>query len=616
HNTYLKLKNITLFKLLISTIFGEAYNWIGKDYQELAFLIDKELRGNKDYYTIIDQILLNREVYTNEVLVSSSGKVLERSFIPIVINNAYCGFLWQFNDITEKSSFQDKIIRSEEKYRGIMDNMELGLLEVDNKHTIIRAYDRFCKMVGYTEEELLGKNAVDTFLNRSYHQVIEQHQTLRIGGKGSTYELPLIKKDGSIVWTLVSGSPILNVEGAVIGSIGIHYDLTERKKVEKDLNEAKTLAENARQAEKQFLANMSHEIRTPLNAIIGMVHLLLDTEPNSKQKEYLDSLNSSASFLHNLISNLLDLAKIDAGKIDIRKVEFNLETLLSDIVKIFELKSIKKDLKFSLKLTSINSKIFFGDEILIKQIFLNLIGNAEKFTENGEIKIGAEKVFSDSENRKTGINFYVEDTGKGISTNELESIFYKYKQADNQDLYNKGTGLGLAITKELIELLGGKIKVKSTLDEGTRFEFYLPLEEYSITSKVQKEDIPILHNPTLINILVAEDNLMNQKYISTLLNKWGFKCTIVENGEMVKSAICNEVYNLIFMDLQMPIVNGYDATLFIRQSNTENATIPVVALTASVLLEQKKLAFESGVTDFLAKPFTPKQLSEIIMKYV
>ncbi|HLK96671.1 MAG TPA: PAS domain S-box protein, partial [Hymenobacter sp.] len=233
----------------------------------------------EEFVSRIDELLADRQAVVGEEIWMANGHILERDYIPIYLDKQYMGHLWRYTDVTANYRSREQIRRSEEKYRGIMNNMELGLLEVDNDQTILRAYERCCNMLGYTEEELIGQNAANLLVPPEFRPVNSEQQRQRKQGNAGSYELQLIRKDGSRIWVLVSDVPIIDENGELVGSMGIHYDLSERKILEQELAKAKEIAEEARQAEKQFLANMSHEIRTPLNAIIGMSHLLFDTQP-------------------------------------------------------------------------------------------------------------------------------------------------------------------------------------------------------------------------------------------------------------------------------------------------------------------------------------------------
>ncbi len=561
------------------------------------------------------KILQNKKVFVKEKLKMNDGKILQRDYIPIFVEGKYRGHLWEYTDITAQFNAQELIRKSEEKYRGIMTNMALGLLEVNNDQIIIRANDRFCKMLGYDENEIKGKNAIDLFMLKEGEDTFYTHLIERQKGNASSYEIPLARKDGSIAWVIISGAPIFDDNGQLIGSMGIHYDITERKKLEEELEKAKKLAEEASQAEKQFLANMSHEIRTPLNAIIGMTHLLFDTRPNKQQYEYLDILKNSADFLLGLISDLLDMAKIDSGKIETDSKPFDLLGLLKSTQRLFQIKIGDRPIELNLMVDARIEGLYLGDPLLLNQILLNLIGNAEKFTESGSINIEVRQL-SQQENNAM-IEFKIQDTGCGIEEEKLDVIFQKFKQINSEGHKHKGTGLGLTITKQLVETCGGKISVSSQLGKGSIFTFTLPLG-------VSPESLPnpnheIQHAPKNIEgcrILIAEDNLMNQKYIGNLLNKWNLSFTIAPDGKKAVELANSSLYDIILMDIQMPHMDGYEATINIRNTQNPNKNVPIIALTASAMLDQKSKAIQVGMNDFISKPFTPQVLLSTIQTFV
>ena len=307
---------------------------------------------------------------------------------------------------------------SEEKYRGIIENMELGLMEVDNEGIIVRAYPRFCEMVGYHENELIGRDAIAVFIPDDFLPVMHQQSQDRANGQAGIYEIQLRKKNGEYIWVLISGSLIYDLNGAIIGSVGIHYNVTNQKKMQGDLEIAKKQAEHAEQAQKQFLANMSHEIRTPLNAILGMSHLLYDTQPSDEQYEYLDILKKSAEMLRDLISDVLDLSKIKSGKLEIQEKTFDLVGLVRSLVKSYQLRITDKPLKIELHIDERLQNLIIGDDLLLNQILNNLIGNANKFTAKGIIKVTV-KIKSYKLDRLI-LEFKVSDTGIGIEDAKQE----------------------------------------------------------------------------------------------------------------------------------------------------------------------------------------------------
>ncbi|MBL7815569.1 MAG: response regulator [Saprospiraceae bacterium] len=510
----------------------------------------------------------------------------------------------------------EQLSASEEKYRGIIENMELGLMEVNTEGVIVRAYPRFCKMVGYQEEELVGLNAASVFLPAEFLPVLKRQDSDRAAGKAGVYEIQIMKKNGERIWVLISGTPIYDAEEGFVGSIGIHYDITYQKNLQRDLEEAKNRAEEAEHAQKQFLANMSHEIRTPLNAILGMSHLLYDTQPTKEQREYLDILKNSAEMLRNLISDVLDLSKIRAGKLETQQKEFDIKGLMRSLVKSSQLRLEDRPLSIELDIDPRLENLVVGDDLLLNQILSNLINNAEKFTEKGRITVAAHiKAL-----RKTQfvIAFTISDTGIGIPKEKLNLIFQAFRQVDG-DIKRKfgGTGLGLAIVKQLIELQGGKIKVKSRVGKGTTFTFTLP---FGLSNRKIEQIETYTPQYQRLNgqgkkLLVVEDNYMNRKYIGSLLEKWGMPFDIAVDGRKGFDMAQQELYDMILMDIQMPEMDGYETTIAIRQSNNPNQNTPILALTASALISQKDKAFKAGFSDYLSKPFRPNQLFEKIEKY-
>lgn len=609
-------RKVILVNQLFCDFFGITSSpeaLIGTNYLESLDQVNHSFSDAEGFVRRMAQLLSNQEIVVEEKLTTTDGRILERDYIPIFLEGAYRGNLWEYADITQRHLSAESIRKSEEKYRKIMDNMELGLLEVDNDQRIIRAYDRFCQMIGYSEEELVGKIAPELFISKDYEDVLATEQEKRAHGKGSSYEMKLVRKDGNPLWTIISGTPIIDEYGATIGSIGIHYDITDRKQLEQELEKAKQVAEEASQAEKQFLANMSHEIRTPLNAIIGMTHLLFDTRPSQQQKEYLDILKTTADFLYGLIANLLDMAKIEGGKVEVKKKPFDLVGLLRTTQQIFKIKLGNRPITLDLMLDGQISGNYIGDDLLLNQILLNIVGNAEKFTQEGSIDIAVKVKKEEGDNAL--IEFKVTDTGIGIPEEKLDLIFQKFEQVTIHGNKHRGTGLGLTITKQLIELQGGTISVKSHEGQGSIFTFTLPLQKVPDGIKTVK-NVPSAEGLAVSKVLVAEDNAMNQKYISNLLNKWNIPFVIAPDGKKAVELAQEQVFDIILMDIQMPNMDGYEATINIRNTENPNKKTPIVALTASAMIDQKNRAMAVGMNDFISKPFTPNHLLGTIQEYL
>jgi signal transduction histidine kinase/DNA-binding response OmpR family regulator len=380
---------------------------------------------------------------------------------------------------------------------------------------------------------------------------------------------------------------------------------------------AKHRAEAAEEAQKRFLANMSHEIRTPLNAIIGMAHLLYDTRPTVQQLDYLNVIKDSGNHLHNLISDILDYSKIEAGKMEIQAKPFDLIGLVKTLQKTFQLKVEGKPIRVEAFVDTELDGWVIGDAVLLNQILINLLSNAEKFTDKG--KIGVRVGLADKTETDYLVEFEVYDTGIGMSSEELPRIFEDFQQLDNElKIKYKGTGLGLTITRKLLELQGGTIDVQSRKGRGTTFTFTLKYQKATnpLAVAVQMPEATTQLPISAGKILIAEDNQMNLKYLTGLLRKWELEYDIALNGKEATEFAAVHSYSLILMDIQMPIMDGNEATLVIRNTRNPNMNVPIIALTASALLDRKARATATGMTDFVTKPFNPAQLLEKLHQYL
>ena len=607
--------------LVINKRFGQFFKLdidpvqlVGQDCSTFALQVKDQFEYPDFFIQSIDECLKNRQPVLDVELRKKDGKILLRDYIPIFNQGIYKGHLWHYTDVTEERKFTSTLQQSEEKYRGIMENMDLGLMEVDNHNNIVKVYDRFATLLGYEKDELLGKNALDTLISPEYLPELQKRTKDRLEGKSNAYEIQLRKKNGEQIWVLVSGAPIINSDGVVTGSIGIHYDISAQKKLMLDLEQAKNEAEKARMAEVQFLANMSHEIRNPINAIAGITNLMYDTPVNKEQLEYLDTLKFSSDVLMSLISDILDINKIESGGMEINEREINLTQLLKAIANTSRFN--RRDQKVEI-LEKIDPKINFhviADQTMVNQILLNLVGNAIKFTKEGLVKIKID-LQSESDEDCT-ILFTISDTGIGIDPTEIEHIFENFKQAGPQ-IKEKfgGTGLGLAITKRLVEMMNGTIWVKSIVGQGADFYVSIPMRKGSKISinpeKIKHIKSEIGHS--IKEVLIVEDNVVNQNYLKGVLKKQRISYKIANNGKEAIELTDKYAFDLILMDIRMPEMNGYDATVWIRsQTENSNAQVPIIALTASALVDERKKALQVGMNEHLSKPFTESMLIETI----
>ncbi|MBK8585485.1 MAG: response regulator [Bacteroidetes bacterium] len=391
-------------------------------------------------------------------------------------------------------------------------------------------------------------------------------------------------------------------------------------RIEKELVEAKLfaekakeIAENAMMAKQQFLSNMSHEIRTPMNAILGFTKLIMKTGLTEKQIDFMNAIKTSGDSLIVLINDILDLAKTDSGKMEFEALPFKISDSIASMLHIFDAKIQENNLLFTKEYDENIPDVIIGDPIRLHQIILNLVSNAVKFTPAGEIKVSA-RLTSENENEVV-VGFTVADTGIGIPPDQIDNIFENFQQATSSTsrIYG-GTGLGLAIVKQLVEKQGGKVTLKSTLGKGSVFSFTLPFKKSSAQVKDDSDMITIDPEIKNIKVLIVEDVLLNQLLMKTILNDFGFEQDIAENGKVAIEKLKTKSYDIILMDLQMPEMNGFEATEYIRKKLKLN--VPILALTADVTTVDFEVCKSVGMNDYIAKPVDEKLLYRKIVGLV
>ncbi len=610
--------------VLANALFCEMFNiaatpemLTGTDRSQLALHADEIFKKPADFIRDIEKLLDEKKLVIDDILQLQDGRYFSRDYIPIYIEDVYRGHLWKYTDITAQKHAENALLIREEKYRGIIANMNLGLLEVDTNEIIQFANNSFCEMSGYSTDELIGNYAPLLFIDKDALPISEEKNIKRVAGVSDAYEMQARNKKGEPKWWLISGAPRYNDDGEMVGSIGIHLDITDHKLMEVQLKAAKEVAENAQAAEQEFLANMSHEIRTPLNAIAGMTYLLQDTPVSDEQQEYLDVVQSSTDILLRLVTNILDISKIEAGKIEANIKEIDIMHLLKGLEKTIRIQHKNSDVKIVFEYPGTPAHYMESDDLMITQVLLNLLSNASKFTTTGQIKLQAE-LYSNHDD-KVLFNVMISDTGKGMSKQEQNSIFEKFVQGGDEDSRAKGTGLGLAITKKLIEFLKGTIYVQSREGEGTKFTISIPMRmgKSALAGDAQPDVTEKTYNLAGVKVLVAEDNEVNRKYIGKLLSKWGVNYKFAVNGqEAVDMLSAKDSFDMVLMDLQMPVKDGIEATLDIRSSQKWYSNIPVIGVSATAIIGLKQKARESGINDFVTKPYTPIQLQSAMGRHL
>jgi PAS domain S-box-containing protein len=511
--------------------------------------------------------------------------------------------------------------------RGLIEASRDPLFTISPEGKITDLNQATVRVTGESREKLIGSNFINYFTEplrarNGYQQVFE---------KGFVADYPLTIIDEELTDVLFNGSVYKDALGNVVGAVVVARDITEQKRIEKDFIEAKVfaelataiaeeaqakaesatrIAEDAVKAKQQFLSNMSHEIRTPMNAIIGFTKVILKTDLTDKQKEYLNAIKISGDALIVLINDILDLAKVDAGKMTFEETPFKMMVSLSAMLHMFETKIQEKNLKLVKKYDTKIPEVLVGDSVRLHQIILNLVSNAVKFTNEGEIILKV-SVVKESQETVT-IEFAVIDTGIGIPKNKISNIFENFQQATSgtSRLYG-GTGLGLAIVKQLVEAQGGTITVTSEIHKGSTFSFILDFKKTNAEACLETELAEL--DPTIKNIkvLVVEDIPLNQLLMKTLLDDFGFELDIAANGKLAIEKLKTKSYDIILMDLQMPEMNGFEATAYIRSKL--KSTIPIIALTADVTTVDLEKCKAVGMNDYIAKPVDERILySKII----
>ncbi len=544
-------------------------------------------------------------------------------------------------EITERKRQESELRASETNYRGIIENLQDVFYRADLNGQITLASPSALSMFGYSSmEDVVGRNVLDFYANPNDRDCLLD-AIKKGGGRVVNYEIMLNHTDGTIFPVIVSSACHFDTDGNLAGVEGIFSDISDRKQAEKELQETLSELEDANKllessveranqmtqeatlanmAKSEFLANMSHEIRTPMNGIIGFSDLLKEERLTDAQKEYVDVIRNSGQSLLGLIDDILDLSKIEAGKIDIEIFDYSLLEIFNLIEPLMKAKASGKGIEFKIASTEALPAQICTDPTRLKQCLINLTNNAIKFTEQGHVYMN---VSLEKNNNDSFIRFDVEDTGIGIPDEKQASIFEPFTQADGSTTRKYGgTGLGLTITKQLTELMGGTLSVASEAGKGSVFSLVIP-------TGVEVEKQPLLdrsksaHQPENTqniekdnfagSVLVAEDNRTNQMLIIKLLEKVGLEVAIAEDGNVATQKATTESYDIILMDMQMPVMNGYEATNALRK---KGIAIPIIALTANAMKEDEQKCLDAGCDEYLSKPVDQNKLSKVLSKYL
>lgn len=566
----------------------------------------------------IDELLAIKELQTSDELHLNDGRVFDRDYIPIYLSSTYRGHLWHYRDITDHKRHEEELIRERANLLAIIENTEDIIFSVDRDCRFVTLNSVFANLFeiafgekpepGMSHLELLPEeNAADW---HTYYQRVFQGERFSV-----VRNFNLAGERLSVKSTF---NPIFGPGGSITGASIMARDITAEKKQIEDLEQAKLTAEESVKAKERFLAHISHEIRTPMNAILGLTHLLLKKNPSLEQEQLLKVIDLSTENLIVLLNDILDFSKMQSGNIEFINEPFHLRQLIRNIISAWEYNAQEKQLNLK-KYVDIEAPDYIsGDAVRLHQILLNLLANAIKYTASGEIILRVE--LDKSVDSVHWILFTVSDTGRGIPDSEKEHIFESFYQEKIPENKQAGSGLGLAIVKGLVENQGGSISLISQPGKGSAFTVAIPFHKVSESSNLNSEGTALFdyekHSLNLERfvILIVEDNEINQFVIKNVLDVWNFKYDLAANGREALELIEKNDYDLVLMDLSMPVMDGYEAALYIRNHLPEQKnSIPILALTASAMLDEEDKVFKVGMNDYVTKPFKPDKLLNKIL---
>jgi len=590
-------------------------------------------------YEIVNKIKINK-VYSIGLIGHNRliGGLEIITFNNSIIKNPNLieAFIHQASIAYENCSFMEELSLSEEKFRELASNIDqvFWLRTNDKMLYISPAYE---KLFGKTCQSLYDNpnSFFDSIIDQDKPRIANSLNSEKYTvNKMFDEEYRIQRPDGSVRYIRAKTFPITDEEGNIIKEAGIAEDITEIKNFEEIIIKAKLDADQANEAKSRFLANISHEIRTPLSIMIGFLELLDKTELTEIQRDYLIHTMNASEMLLFLINDILDFSKIEADKMTIEKSNFNLFDLINDTIKLFLPKIKEKNIAIDYYINNNIPKQIIGDPSRIKQILNNLISNAVKFTNTGSIKINVEIL--DEDENTIELKFEIIDTGIGINLENINKLFNPFTQIDSSTTRAyQGTGLGLAITKRLIEMMDGKIEVESKINEGSKFYFTIKFEKSKNDNSAKANKIVIYEDNVKLNqnydkknaneniainnknlkILLAEDVELNVKIINKFLELNGYSCDNVYNGKEAVEAYSKNEYDIILMDCQMPIMDGYEATRKIRAIEKNKKHTIIIAMTAYAMEGDKKKCFEAGMDDYLSKPVDFNKLLSILSNY-
>ena len=592
----------------------KSYGYSKEEFYEL-YVNELEVIHDNEKIKQVQENIMNKgwdQFETKHKL--KNGKIIDVLVNAVAVNILGESYLYaSFRDITVQKQLQEQIEDERKKYEYLMNNASDAILIINTDNGKLHEYNlRAKQLLGYDDQEMLNLNPYDWDVEI---QTVEEYKAIisKVGYEPVYIQRTHIRKDGLTYEAGITAVKIqINEVDYIYASV---RDITEQIEIEQELIDSKQKAQKANEAKSEFLANMSHEIRTPLNGVIGLTDIVLNTNLDDIQKDYLTKAKESSKSLLNIINDILDYSKIEAGKLDIVKERFYLSDIAKNISNLFEYEADEKGLDFKLNIDPKIEYILIGDNLRISQVLNNFIGNALKFTHKGFVKLDINLLGKTDKTMK--IEFSVKDSGVGIEKKNQEKLFKAFNQEDSSTTKQYGgTGLGLAISKQLVSLMNGDIDFESIKGEGSTFRFVLELEytkdkvdSFNNKATYSEQSIELTESK---KALLVEDNQTNQIVARSVLENIGFIVDIANDGvEGYEKASVNK-YDIIFMDLQMPNMDGFEATKNIRKFDT---ITPIIALSAAVMKRDKELTGEAGMDGHLAKPIVYEKLAEVIKNY-
>ena len=571
-------------------------------------LVDPEAFLNRIY-----RIYENKQDKSHDEIPLTDGRILERYSAPMFGDNEqYYGRVWYYRDITDRKQAEEQL----RKHSKAVEQNPASIVITDLDGSIEYVNPAFTKITGYTSDEVIGENPR---LLKSSDKSSEEYKELWdtiTSGKEWRGEFKNISKKEEIYWESASIAPIFNDHGQATHYIGIKEDITQRKLADQALLKAKQDAEVSNQSKSEFLANMSHEIRTPINGIMGMLQLLQNSSLNQEQEKFVGIGLDSTKRLNRLLTDILDLSKIEANKLVIKEQEFIFADVIQSIKDIFNQLTQENQNDIVINLDENIPEKLIGDSTRLNQILFNLVGNANKYTLKGQIELEV-TFLSNPQVDKCRLLFVVADNGPGISEDRIDKIFDIFTQGSDTSPYSRdfeGAGLGLPLVKRLVDLLNGSISVSSKEGEGTSVYVSLP---FRVPESLQHDTTELYsgeqENKAMdLQVLLVDDDVTTQLVIRTLLEKFGCIVTVVGDGEKALSVLENKKFDCILMDIQMPVLDGIEATKQISFSNADYKNIPVIAMTAYAMSGDREKFLDHGMDDYIAKPVDQDELIQVL----